>query len=204
MRVPPWLIATMLLVLPTNGLAQAVAPPGWQLGILLESVRFSRGLVDAASPSDIAAGLRPSAGTALALTLARSGAVWRGELVAGWAGMRPQADNESVAVLDRTTHLTRMRLGAALERSLFGIGAGALALGAGPTLDWWRVVGEDRVRVGGAALVALRLPLGAWMLENRLGLGVSGSPFVPEDVGETYETRTLVSVTLGLAVRAPL
>ncbi|HET7425032.1 MAG TPA: hypothetical protein VFJ92_15820 [Gemmatimonadales bacterium] len=204
MRVPPWLIATMLLVLPTISLAQAVAPPGWQLGILLESVRFSRGLVDAASPSDIAAGLRPSAGTALALTLARSGAVWRGELVAGWAGMRPQADNESVAVLDRTTHLTRMRLGAALERSLFGIGAASLALGAGPTLDWWRVVGEDRVRVGGAALVALRLPLGTWMLENRLGLGVSESPFVPEDVGETYETRTLLSVTLGLAVRAPL
>ena len=204
MRLPPWLIATTLLVLPTIGLAQAVAPPGWQLGILLESVRFSRGLVDAASPSDIAAGLRPSAGTALALTLARSGAAWRGELVAGWAGMRPQADNESVAVLDRTTHLTRMRLGAALERSLFGIGASSLALGAGPTLDWWRVVGEDRVRVGGAALVALRLPLGTWMLENRLGLGVSGSPFVPEDVGETYETRMLVSVTLGLAVRAPL
>ena len=204
MRLPPWLIATTLLVLPTLSLAQAVAPPGWELGILLESVRFSRGLVDAAAPSDVAAGLRPSAGTALALTLARSGPAWRGELVAGWAGMRPQADNEGVAVLDRTTHLTRMRLGAALERSLFGIGTGSLALGVGPTLDWWRVVGEDRVRVGGSALVALRLPLGTWALDNRLGLGVSGSPFVPEDAGESYEARTLVSVTFGVAVRAPL
>jgi hypothetical protein len=204
MRLPLWLIATMLLVLPTIGLAQAVALPGWELGILLESVRFSRALVDAAAPSDIAAGLRPSTGTALALTLARSGTVWRSEVVVGWAGMRPQADNEHVAVLDRTTHLTRMRLGAALERSLFEIGAGSLALGAGPTLDWWRVVGEDRVRVGGSALVALRLPLGTWALDNRLGLGVSGGPFVPEDAGEGYETRTLVSVTFGVAVRAPL
>jgi len=60
------------------------------------------------------------------------------------------------------------------------------------------------VRFGGAAVAALRLPLGTWVLENRLGLGVSGSPFVPEDGGETYETRTLVSMTVGVAVRAPL
>jgi hypothetical protein len=33
---------------------------------------------------------------------------------------------------------------------------------------------------------------------------LSGSPFVPEDAGESYETRTLVSVTWGIAVRAPL
>jgi hypothetical protein len=204
MRLPQWLIATTLLVAPTAGFAQARVPAVWELGGLLESVRFSRGLVDAAAPSDVAAGLRPSSGTAVALTLARNGATWRGELVAGWAGMRPQADNESVAVLDRTTHLTRMRLGAALERRLFGIGAGSLGLGAGPTLDWWRVIGDDRVRLGGAAVAALRLPLGTWVLENRLGLGVSGSPFVPEDVGETYDTRTLVSMTVGVAVRAPL
>jgi hypothetical protein len=35
-------------------------------------------------------------------------------------------------------------------------------------------------------------------------LGVSGSPFVPEDAGETYQTRTLVTVTLALGLRAPL
>jgi hypothetical protein len=204
MRLPPYLLASTLVLAPSIATAQVVPPHQWELGVLLESVRFSRGVVDAAAPSDIAAGLRPSSGTALALTLARNGASWRGELVAGWAGMRPQADNESVAVLDRTTHLTRMRLGAALERRLFRIGAGSLGLGAGPTLDWWRVIGDDRVRLGGAAVAALRLPLGAWVLENRLGLGVSGSPFVPEDVGETYETRTLLSMTVGVAVRAPL
>ena len=76
--------------------------------------------------------LRPASGTSIALTLARGGAAWRGELVAGWAGMRPQADNASVAVLDRTTRLTRWRLGAAVERRLFGIGAGSLESGAGP------------------------------------------------------------------------
>ena len=204
MRLPHWLIAGVLLVAPTTGFAQAVAPTGWELGVLLESIRFSRGLVDAAAPSDVAAGLRPSTGTAIALTLARDGAMWRGEVTAGWAGMRPQADNKSVAVLDRTTRLTRLRLGAALERCVVGIGTGSVTLGAGPTLDWWRVVGDDRVRLGAAALAALRLPLGTWVLENRLGLGVSGSPFLPEDAGETYETRTLVSVTLGVAVRAPL
>ena len=179
MRLPQWLIASTLLTAPAAGFAQARVPAVWEMGGLLESVRFSRGLVDAAAPSDVAAGLRPSSGTALALTLARNGATWRGELFAGWAEMRPQADNESVAVLDRTTHLTRLRLGAALERRLVGIGSGSLGLGAGPTLDWWRVIGDDRVRFGGAAVAALRLPLGNWVLENRLGLGVSGSPFVP-------------------------
>ncbi|HEY9442260.1 MAG TPA: hypothetical protein VIQ25_03365 [Gemmatimonadales bacterium] len=204
MRLPPYLIAAILAI-PVTGSAQVVPSPGWELGVLLESVRFSRGLVDAAAPSqDAAAGLRPASGTSIALTLARGGAAWRGELVAGWAGMRPQADNASVAVLDRTTRLTRWRLGAGLTRRLLGIGAGSLNLGAGPTLDWWRVIGEDRVRFGGAALAALRLPLGTWAVENRLGVGVSGSPFVSEDAGETYETRTLVSVTLGIVVRAPL
>jgi hypothetical protein len=203
MRLPWCLIAAAVLVLPSPGSAQT-AEPGWALGVLLESVHFSRGLVDAAAPSDIAAGLRPSSGTSISVALVRRGAAWRGELIAGWAGMRPQADNESVAILDQTTRLTRFRLGAALERRLCGIGTGSLALGAGPTLDWWRVVGEDRVRFGGAAVAALRLPLGTWALENRFGLGSSGSPFVPDDAGESYETRTLVSVTWGVAVRAPL
>jgi hypothetical protein len=204
MRLPPCLIAAILAI-PVTGSAQVVPSPGWELGVLLESVRFSRGLVDAAAPSeDVAAGLRPASGTSIALTLARGGAAWRGELVAGWAGMRPQADNASVAVLDRTTRLTRWRLGAGVTRRLLGIAAGSLNLGAGPTLDWWRVIGEDRVRFGGAALAALRLPLGTWAMENRLGVGVSGSPFVSEDAGETYETRTLVSVTLGVVIRAPL
>ena len=204
MRLPPCLIAA-ILALPATGSAQAVPSPSWELGLLLESVRFNRGLVDAAAPTeDIAAGLRPAPGTGIALTLARGGTAWRGELVAGWAGMRPQADNASVAVLDRTTRLTRWRLGVSVERRLFGIGAGSLNLGAGPTLDWWRVIGEDRVRFGGAALGALRLPLGTWALENRLGVGVSGSPFVPGDAGASYETRTFVSVTLGILVRAPL
>jgi hypothetical protein len=203
MRLPSCLIAAAVLVLPSTGSAQA-AGPGWALGVLLESVHFSRGLVDGAAPSDIAAGLRPSSGTGISVALARGGAAWRGEVTAGWAGMRPQADNESVAVLDRTTRLTRFRLGGALERRLCGIGTGSLALGAGPTLDWWRVVGEDRVRFGGVAVAALRLPLGTWALENRLGLGLSGSPFVPDDAGESYETRTLVSVTWGIAMRAPL
>ncbi|MFL5516896.1 MAG: hypothetical protein ACJ8DJ_12110 [Gemmatimonadales bacterium] len=203
MRLTSCLMAAAVLIIPSyTGWAQA--GPRWELGVVLESVHFSRGLVDAAAPSDIAAGLRPSSGTGISVALTRGGAAWGGELMAGWAGMRPQADNESVVVLDRTTQLTRFRLGAALERRICGIGTGSLALGAGPTLDWWRVVGEDRVRLGWAAVAALRLPVGTWALENRLGLGFSGSPFVPDDAGESYETRTLVSVTWGIGVRAPL
>ncbi|HKU61908.1 MAG TPA: hypothetical protein VJQ44_11870 [Gemmatimonadales bacterium] len=204
MRLPKSCVAVLLVVFPPRAPAQAVAPPGWELGVLAESVRFSRGLVDGSDPSDVSAALRPSPGTGIGLLLARGGTAWRGELVAGWAGMRPQADNTNVAVLDRTTRLTRWRLEAELERRLFGVGAGSVALGAGPALDWWRIVGQDRVRLGGVARAALRVPLGTWALENRLGLGVSGSPFVPEDVGEAYEARALVTLTLGVAVRAPL
>lgn len=203
MRLPQCLIVATLLVAPVTASGQATETR-WELGVLLESAHFSRALVDASGHADTAPALRPSPGSGVALTLARGGPVWRGEVTAGWAGMRPQADNEAVAVLDRTTLLTRLRLGAALAGRLFRIGAGALAVGAGPTLDWWRVVGDDRVRPGGAALVALRLPLGTWALENRLAVGISGSPFVPEDIGGAYEARTLVSLTLGVALRAPL
>src|SRR3954464_12029131 len=109
MRLTSCLMAAAVLIIPSyTGWAQA--GPRWALGVLLESVHFSRGLVDAAAPSDIAAGLRPSSGTSISVALVRRGAAWRGELIAGWAGMRPQADNESVAILDQTTRLTRFRL----------------------------------------------------------------------------------------------
>jgi hypothetical protein len=206
MRLLACMVATLALT-PTPGQAQMQgASPTWHLGlgVRLESVRFSRALVDASAPSSEAAGLRPSGGIGIGLALSRSSASWRVELAAGWAGVRPQADNANLAITDKTTRLTRWRLGAAAERRLCSVGSGELALGAGPALDWWRVTGDDRVRLGGQGTVALRLPLGRWELENRLGLGVSGGPFVSDDAGAQFESRTLVSLILGIGVRAPL
>jgi hypothetical protein len=205
MRLPACLAVPFALAFAAS-VAGAQAGPGarWQLGILVESLHFGRSLVDGSAPPSEAAGLRPAGGVGLGLTLARTGRAWRTELTAGWAGARPQADNASVAVTDRTTRLTRWRLGAAAERRLCAVGSGMLGFGAGPAVDWWRVAGESRVRVGGQAALALRLPLSGWELENRAGLGISAGPFEPDDAGAEFRARALVSLFLGMGVRAPL
>jgi hypothetical protein len=192
------------MLAPSAGGAQVGRAAPWRLGLRVESLHFSRALVDGSAPSSEAAGLRPSGGLGVGVVLARAGASWRAELSGGWAAVRPQADNGSVAITDKTARLTRWRLGATAERRLCGLGAGSLALGAGPTLDWWRITGESRVRLGGQAGVALRLPLSGWELENRLGLGVSGGPFRAEDAGAEFETRALLALFLGMGLRAPL
>jgi hypothetical protein len=200
----PATLALALALVPTIAGAQADNAGRWRLGMLVESLHFSRGLVDGGAPESEAAGLRPSGGAGVSIALARAGHTWRADLSAGWAGLRPQADNDNVAVTDKTARLTRWRLGAAAEHRLCAVGAGSLAVGGGPTLDWWRITGESRVRLGAQAGIALRLPVSGWELENRFGLGLSGSPFIPEDAGAGFETRTLVGLLLGMGVRAPL
>jgi hypothetical protein len=206
MRLPACLASAPLILIlaPTLGRAQVGHTAPWRFGVLVESLHFSRSLIDGSAPASEAAGLRPSGGVGLGVAVARAGPSWRAEVTATWAGVRPQADNASVAVTDKTARLTRWRLGAAAERRLGAVGTGMLGLGAGPALDWWRIAGESRVRIGGQAALALRLPLSGWELENRLGVGVSASPFVPEDAGAEFETRALVSLFLGMVVRAPL
>ena len=206
MRLPSCLAAVTLALTLTSspGWAQTGSGTPWWLGASIETLRFSRALVDGGAPSSEATGLRPSGGVGAGITLARARRSWRAEITAGWAGVRPQADNQSTVLIDKTSRLTRWRLGAAAEHRLCAVGGGALGLAAGPAVDWWRVAGESRVRLGGRVAVALRLPLAEWELENRLGVGVSGSPFVPEDAGAEFETRALVSLFLEMVVRAPL
>jgi hypothetical protein len=205
MRLPTCFAVPFALAFAASvGEAQAGHGARWQLGVLVESVHFGRSLVDGSAPSSEAAGLRPAGGVGVGLALARAGRSWRAELMAGWAGARPQADNASVAVTDRTTRLIRWRLSAAAERRLCAVGSGTLGFGAGPAVDWWRVSGESRVRVGGQAALALRLPLSGWELENRAGLGLSAGPFEPEDAGAEFRTRALLTLFLGMGVRAPL
>jgi hypothetical protein len=198
------LVILALALATSPGGAQVGPDRPWRLGVSIETLRFSRALVEAAAPTPEAAGLRPSAGAGIGVTLARDGRSWRADLTAAWAGVRPQADNASATLIDNTARLTRWQLRAAVERRLCALGAGMLALGAGPSMDWWRIAGTSRLRLGGQAALALRVPLAGWELENRLGAGVSGSPFVPEDAGAEFETRALVSLFLGLVVRAPL
>jgi hypothetical protein len=203
MRFPAFLATlTLTLALVPSTAGAQVSP--WRFGVLVESLHFSRALVDGSAPSSEAAGLRPSGGLGVGVALARAGHEWRAELRAGWAAVRPQADNGNVAITDKTARLTRWELGAAAEHRLCAVGVGTLALGAGPTLDWWRITGQSRLRLGAQAGLALRVPLSGWELENRLGVGLSGSPLVPEDAGANFETRTLVGLFLGMGVRAPL
>jgi hypothetical protein len=69
-----------------------------------------------------------------------------------------------------------------------------------PTLDLWAVDGESRVRAGAEARLVLRVPLGAFELENRIGVGFSGNPIEVTDIGEVSDLRGLRTVLVGIGL----
>ncbi len=80
-----------------------------------------------------------------------------------------------------------------------------LGLELAPTVDLWSVAGEDRVRGGAEFRVLLLVPLGGLSLENRIGLGFSGSPIEGAvDLGDVAEERGLWTFLVGLGLRAGL
>jgi hypothetical protein len=52
--------------------------------------------------------------------------------------------------------------------------------------------------------VVLRVPLGSWELQNRLGFGLSGSPIEAADIGDVAEVRGLRTLTIGIGMRTRL
>ena len=70
-----------------------------------------------------------------------------------------------------------------------------------PTLDLWSVQGDGRGRAGAEARLAVRVPLGAVELENRISAGLSGNPIEIEDVGVVSDLRGLRMLAVGIALR---
>ena len=184
--------------------AQSTSPPRWHLTLAGEGLRFSRAAVDTSAPPDLQASLRPTSRVGAQIGLDRAFGRWEAGISVGYAAGQVEVYNESVRVVDRTAPITRYRVAAFVGRALTRIGSGRLVARAAPTADLWGVDGDDRLEVGVETSLALRLPLGPLELENRVTLGISGSPIDQADVGEGGATRSLRTLAFGLGIRVPL
>jgi hypothetical protein len=177
---------------------------GWHLGGGVDALRFEHVAVSDAEPG-AAAKVRPSGRAALRLTIGRTAGPWDVSLEAGWAGGNIEIGNDVLSVRDLTSDVTRYRLSAGAGRCLTEVGAARLVFELAPTFDFWSVAGDTRARGGAEGRVLLRVPLGAVDLENRIGVGFSGSPIeAAEDLGEVAEERGLWIFLIGIGLRTGL
>ncbi len=200
MRLHPSLLLALLAAAPPITAQTRAVTDGWHLGGGVEVLRFSHVAVSDAAPG-IAAEVRPSGRAAIHLALGRSLGAWEVFAETGWAGGHIEAANDVVAIQDRSSDVSRYRLALGVTRRVAGWGTGVLALGVVPTLDLWTVQGLSRWRAGAEGRLVLRLPVGSAEVENRLQVGLSGSPIEEADVGEVSDLRGLRTVGLGVGLR---
>jgi hypothetical protein len=203
------LLAILVLAVPSGAVAQSGAPAapwagGWWLALGGEGTWFSSIASTTDAPPEATAEIRPARRTGVHVAIARGFGDWRAQLELGWAQGDAEAGNEAVSVRDKTLDLSRYRLAPGVERRVAGVGAGELAIGVAVPLDLWRASGNTRPRLGAEGRAALRLPLGKLALENRLAVGVSGSPLEAEDVGDGFEISSLRWLAFGVALWLPL
>lgn len=200
MRLHSALLLPLLAAAPPIAAQMATDYTGWRLGGGVEAVRFGHVAVTEAAPG-VAAEVRPSGRPALYLSGGRNYGSWGVDLEAGWAGGHIEAGNDALSIQDRTSDVSRYRLAIGLARSVASAGGGTIAIVLAPTLDLWDVAGESRVRAGVEGRLALRVPLGAVELENRIGVGLSGSPIQAVDIGEVSNLRGLRTLLVGMGLR---
>ena len=200
MRLHPSLLVSLLAAAPPMTAQMPAGVAGWHLGGGVEAVGFGRVAVSEAAPG-VAAEVRPSRRPALYLAVSRKYGAWGVDLEAGWAGGHIEAANDAISIQDRTAEVSRYRLAAGIVRSVAAAGNGTILIALAPTLDLWTVDGNSRVRAGAEGRLVLRVPLGAVELENRVGIGFSGSPIEATDIGEVSELRGLRAVLVGVGLR---
>jgi hypothetical protein len=176
---------------------------GWHLGGGVDALRFGHVAVSDAEPG-VAAEVRPSGRAGLRLGVGRTAGPWDVALEASWAEGQIEIGNDVLSVRDLTADVTRYRLSLAVGHRLTTIGTGRLGVELAPTVDLWSVTGDSRPRGGAEGRLVLRLPLGAVELENRIGVGLSGSPIEASDLGQVADERGLWTFLIGLGLRAGL
>jgi hypothetical protein len=203
MRLHFSLLIALLAAAPPSAAQTPAVQDGWHLGGGVDALRFGHVAVSDAVPG-AAAEVRPSGRAALRLAVGRTAGLWDVSLEAGWAEGQIEIGNDILSVRDLTSEVTRYRLGLAVGRRLAALGTGWLGFELAPTVDLWSVAGESRVRGGAEGRVLLRVPLGAVDLENRIGVGLSGSPIEASDLGPVAEERGLWTLLIGLGLRTGL
>jgi hypothetical protein len=203
MRLRFSLLIPLLAAAPPVAAQTPAVEHGWHLGGGVDALRFGHVAVSEAEPG-AAAEVRPSGRAGLRLTAGRTAGPWDISLEAGWAEGEIEVGNDVLSVRDLTSDVTRYRLCLAVGHRLTVLGANRLAVELAPTVDFWSVTGESRSRAGAEGRVQLLVPLGAIDLENRIGIGFSGSPIETSDVGDVAEERGLWTFLIGLGVRTGL
>jgi hypothetical protein len=203
MPLRPSLLLALLAASPPVAAQTHAAQSGWRLDGGVDALRFGHVLISDAEPG-AAAELRPSHRVAFHVGVARSLGDWGVGIEAGLAEGHIEARNDVIAISDLTADVSRYRLALGVSRAITRVGTGELGLELAPTLDLWSVDGDHRLRGGAEGRLVLRVPLGSWQLEHRLGFGLSGSPLEVGDVGGVAEERGLRTLTIGLGVRTTL
>jgi hypothetical protein len=198
------LLVPLLAAAPPSAAQTPTVRDGWYLGGGADALRFAHVAVSDAEPG-AAAKVRPSGRTALHLAIGRTIGSWDVSLEANWAEGHIEVGNDVLSVRDLTSDVTRYRLSLAMGHRLTELGVNRLGLELAPTVDLWSVAGENRVRGGAEVRGLLVVPLGAIDLENRIGLGFSGSPIDGVvDLGDVAEERGLWTFLVGMGLRAGL
>ena len=203
MPMRPALLLALLAASPPAVAQTHAVHNGWHLGGGVDALRFAHVVVSAAEPG-AAAEVRPTNRAALHIGVGRSIGPWEVGIEAGLAEGYIEARNDVVAISDLTADVTRYRLAIAISRAVAAVGTGELVLALAPTLDGWSVDGTHRTRGGAEGRLVLRIPLGSWEVEQRLGFGLSGSPVETADIGDVAEERPLRTLMIGFGLRARL
>ncbi|HET8632573.1 MAG TPA: hypothetical protein VFL88_00385 [Gemmatimonadales bacterium] len=188
-----------LLLLAVPGIGTAQQPGGWAVTGSVGQTWFSKAATGESTD------FGPSPGLAVSLGVTRRFAGWEASLE---ADTRPSAlrASDSVSVLEISAlSFGRTGLTLGLGRTLALAGSASVITGAGLRLDGWTLPeDEHRWRAGAEAHGALRFGLGAVTLENRLTVGMSGSPFDAADLPDGYRRHALTWMQVGMGVRVEL
>ena len=195
MRLCFSLLIPLLAAAPPTAAQTPAGETGWHLGGGVDALRFGHVAVSDAVPG-AAVKVRPSGRASLRLGVGRTAGPWDVSLEAGLAEGEIEIGNDVLSVRDLTSEVTRYRLTT--------LGTGGLGVELAPIVDLWSVTGDSRPRAGVEGRLVLRLPLGAVELENRIGVGLSGSPIEASDLGQVAEERGLWTFLVGLGLRTSL
>lgn len=198
----PLLTGAWSLVLSARALMAQNHEKAWSVTVTTSLTEFRGAATDTSASGSMT--VRPGQGITLGMSVTRRLGPWGVSVGLSHLPTHVEAMSTTIAVQDRTTGLGRARLTLAVSRRVMRVGAGALELRAGPTLDHWSVDDEEsdgRTVGGGEAALALSLPAGPVLIENTLGFGWSAGPFRTEELPAGYRRQALRVVTAGLGIR---
>lgn len=192
-------LCAALLLLAVPGIGAAQQPRGWFVTGSVAQSWFGKAATGEATD------FGPSPGLAVSLEMTRQFGSWEASLA---VDSRPSvlraSDTESDLRLSSLS-FGRTGLAVAVGRQLSRVGSASVVASAGIRLDGWTLPeDQNRWRPGVEARAALRFGVGAVTLENRLAVGMSGSPFDAADLPNGYQRHGLMWMQMGIGVRVGL